>query len=204
MGCLAVYRSALLRTPYPRGMADPSLAVLTAMITPAVLISGAGTLLMSTSARLGRSTDRVRVLTSRFKFLVSEEGQREPLAREEKRMIIDQLPRLTRRTRYIQRAMQAFYLAVTLLVCTSILIGAGNLGNFDTGLAPILLAILGAGGLAYGALLLSYEATLSAITTRQEMRFLEKLGAHYAGLYDEATELNAEVQGRETVEGSRV
>ncbi|THF71387.1 DUF2721 domain-containing protein [Deinococcus sp. Arct2-2] len=173
-------------------MADPSLAVLTAMITPAVLISGAGTLLMSTSARLGRSTDRVRVLTARFKFLVSEEGQREPLAREEKRMIIEQLPRLTRRTRYIQRSMQAFYLAVTLLVCTSILIGAGSLGKFDTGLVPILLAILGAGGLAYGALLLSYEATLSAITTRQEMRFLEKLGAHYAGLYNEAAEEKAE------------
>ena len=32
--------------------------VLTAMITPAVLISGAGTLIMSTSTRVGRATDR--------------------------------------------------------------------------------------------------------------------------------------------------
>ena len=44
-------------------MAEPSTSVLTAMITPAVLISGAGTLIMSTSTRLGRSTDRVRTLT---------------------------------------------------------------------------------------------------------------------------------------------
>ena len=33
--------------------------VLTAMITPAVLISGAGTLIMSTSARLGRVLHQV-------------------------------------------------------------------------------------------------------------------------------------------------
>lgn len=166
-------------------MADPTLNVLTAMITPAVLISGAGTLLMSTSARLGRSTDRVRVLTARFKDLVSEEGQREPLAREEKQMIVRQLPRLTRRTRYLQRALRAFYVAVALLVGTSILIGVGELGGWASGPLPVVLALLGAGSLAYGALLLSFESTLSGITTREEMRFLVSLGEHYATLYQE-------------------
>jgi len=164
-------------------MADPTLNVLTAMITPAVLISGAGTLLLSTSNRLGRSTDRVRVLTARFKDLVGEEGQREPLAREEKRLIVEQLPRLTRRTRYLQRAMRAFYVAVALLVGTSILIGVGELGGWSGGPLPVVFALLGAGSLAYGALLLSFEATLSGITTREEMRFLVRLGEHYATLY---------------------
>lgn len=168
--------------------ADPTLSVLAAMITPAVLISGAGTLLMSTSSRLGRSTDRVRVLTARFKVLGSEEGQREPLAREEKRMIVEQLPRLARRTRYLQRAMRAFYIAVALLVGTSILIGASELGRWSGGPLPVLLALLGAGSLAYGALLLSFEATLSGITTREEMRFLVNLGQHYAELYDSSGE----------------
>ena len=97
-------------------MADPVFSVLTAMITPAVLISGAGTLLLSTSNRLGRSTDRVRTLTARFKLLMGPQGQSEPLAAEEKRLILEQLPRLTRRTRYLHRAMQAFYLSVALLV----------------------------------------------------------------------------------------
>lgn len=73
-------------------MADANLQVLTAMITPAVLISGAGTLLMSTSSRLGRVTDRVRHLTARFKVLVSDEGRAEALARDEKRLIVKQLP----------------------------------------------------------------------------------------------------------------
>ena len=165
-------------------MADQSLNVLTAMITPAVLISGAGTLIMSTSARLGRSTDRVRALTARFKELVSEEGQREPLAREEKTMIIAQLPRLTRRTRYLHRALRAFYLAVMLLVLTSILIGVESLSAQSMGIFPLILAISGATVLAVGAALLSFESVHSSNTTKREMRFLEELGAHYASLYD--------------------
>lgn len=165
-------------------MADPSSSVLTAMITPAVLISGAGTLIMSTSTRLGRSTDRVRTLTARFKELVTPEGQLEPLAREEKRLIIGQLPRLTRRTRYLHRALQAFYLAVALLVCTSVFIGAENLLHIRVGILPVVLALSGSSMLAYGALLLSFESTQSSITTRREMVFLEELGAHYATLYD--------------------
>lgn len=167
-------------------MPEPQLSVLAAMITPAVLISGAGTLLMSTSTRLGRATDRVRHLTARFKELVSEDGQREPLAREEKRMIIRQLPRLARRTRIIQRAMTAFYVAVALLVLTSILIGAQSLLTVErAGVAPVVLAILGAVALASGALLLSFETRLSARTTQEEMAFLVRLGEYYAGLYGE-------------------
>lgn len=169
-------------------MADPNLSVLAAMITPAVLISGAGTLLLSTSTRLGRATDRVRQLTARFKELVTEEGKRAPLAREEKQMIVRQLPRLTRRTRYLQRALRAFYMAVALLVGTSLLIGIGELAALDMGFAPLLLALLGAAGLAYGALLLSFEATLSGITTREEMDFLMHLGEHYATLYQDTTD----------------
>lgn len=178
-------------------MAEPPVSsLLTAMITPAVLISGAATLLMSTSARLGRATDRVRSLTERFKLLAGEAGQREPLAAEEKRMIIGQLPRLSRRTRYLQRALTAFYTAVALLVSTSILLGVSGLAALGTGFAPIVTALIGSGFLAYGALLLSYEARLSARTTRAEMHFLERLGEHYASLYQEAGGEHAEAAAR--------
>lgn len=163
-------------------------AAVTAMITPAVLISGAGTLLLSTSNRLGRCTDRVRNITQRFKVLTSEAGRQEPLAREEKRMIIAQLPRLSRRTRYLQRAMQSLYLAVTFLVLDSVWLGVSTTLQQSNSLMPVLLAIAGASSLAYGALLLSFEASLSAIATREEMRFLELLGMHYAELYKDENE----------------
>ncbi len=153
------------------------------MITPAVLISACGTLILSTSNRLSRSTDRVRGLTLRFKELVSEAGQREPLAREEKRLIVSQLPRITRRVRLIQRSLTVFYAAVGIFVLASAITGGAALLDLNVAALPVLLAIVGALFLSYGSLLLTYEARLSSQVTRAEMAFLEGLGHHYAGLY---------------------
>ena len=168
--------------------------VLSAMITPAVLISGAGTLLMSTSARVGRATDRLRTITARFKELTGPQAEHEPLAADERHMLMEQLPRLARRIRYLQRAMITFYLAVGTLVTTSILIGMDALIGLSTGPLPVLFALGGSAALAYGALLLSYEARLSAVTTRDEMAFLRRLGTHYA-------QLSGELKAGETLGG---
>ena len=51
-----------------------ALAVLTAMITPAVLISACGALIFSTATRLGRVIDRVRFLSTRFLYPTSRSG----------------------------------------------------------------------------------------------------------------------------------
>ena len=115
---------------------------------------------------------------------------------EDRAELIGQLPRLSRRTRYLQRALTAFYTAVALLVSTSILLGVSGLAALGTGFAPIVTALIGSGFLAYGALLLSYEARLSARTTRAEMHFLERLGEHYASLYQEAGGEHAEAAAR--------
>ena len=73
-----------------------------------------------------------------------------------------------------------------LLVLTSLLIGGLDLLRVG-GLTvlPVVTALLGALALAYGATLLSYEAGISASTTREEMTFLSDLSRHYADLYDE-------------------
>jgi hypothetical protein len=53
-----------------------SLAVLTAMITPAVLISASGTMILSTSTRLGRVVDsRALVIQSIAAFDVGRRRQ---------------------------------------------------------------------------------------------------------------------------------
>ena len=54
-----------------------ALAVLTAMITPAVLISACGALIFSTSSRLGRVIDRVRVAVRRFEEMAKQPEQDE-------------------------------------------------------------------------------------------------------------------------------
>ena len=54
----------------PEASAD--LSLLSAMITPAVLISACGTLIFSTSTRLARIVDRVRQLSQSFEHLYTE------------------------------------------------------------------------------------------------------------------------------------
>jgi hypothetical protein len=73
-----------------------ALTVLTAMITPAVLISACGTMILSTSTRLGRIVDRVRSLSDKLEELAKIEGEVELL--EDRRSIIySQLDKLTSR-----------------------------------------------------------------------------------------------------------
>lgn len=88
-----------------------ALGALTAMITPAVLISASGSMILSTSARMGRVVDRVRSLSDRLQEFPNDDAQAEFL--EEKRaMFFDQLDKLTSRSRLLQRALTTFYLAV--------------------------------------------------------------------------------------------
>lgn len=49
-----------------------AVAVLTAMITPAVLISACGSMILSTSSRLGRVVDRVRALADKLEELAEK------------------------------------------------------------------------------------------------------------------------------------
>src|SRR5437763_14980038 len=89
------------------------LAVLTAMITPAVLISACGSLILSTSTRLGRVVDRVRELSDRFEELAHVEEEL-ALAEERRAVIFDQLDKLTSRSRILQRSMTVFYIPLAL------------------------------------------------------------------------------------------
>src|SRR5213075_1024203 len=99
-----------------------SLTVLTAMITPAVLISASGTMILSTSTRLGRVVDRVRSLSDRLQELSRAESPAE-FAEERRAMLYDQLDKLTSRSRLLQRALTTFYLAVGVFVASSVAIG---------------------------------------------------------------------------------
>src|SRR6266581_7345816 len=151
-----------------------SLAVLTAMITPAVLISASGTMILSTSSRLGRVVDRVRSLSDRLPEL--SRGDLEIDFLEERRaMLFDQLDKLTSRSRLLQRALTTFYLAVGVFVATSVAIGVvAFLSARAAGgaLVPVVMGLVGALFLFYGSMLLVFEARLALSTTHAEMDFI--------------------------------
>ncbi len=88
---------------------NSAIAVLTAMITPAVLISACGSMILSTSSRLGRVVDRVRTLSDRWEGMTDDERQTAE-ATEEQAVLFEQLDKLTSRARILQRSMVTFYL----------------------------------------------------------------------------------------------
>lgn len=154
-----------------------ALAVLTAMITPAVLISACGALILSTSTRLGRVVDRVRSLIDRFEEM-SQSGEETQLFEERRLVLFDQLDRLTTRARLLQRAMTVFYLSLGAFVLTSIAIGLLSATGGGAGYAwlAVALGLLGSSGLFYGSVLLIFEARLALANINAEMDFIWKLG----------------------------
>lgn len=155
------------------------LSVLTAMITPAVLISACGTLILSTSTRLGRLVDRVRELSRQFEELAQDNSQL-ALLEERRAMLFNQLDKLTSRSRLLQRCMTVFYLALGIFVATSVAIGVVSFFSITYGWIPVVLGLIGALFLFYGSVLLIFEARLALSTTYAEMDFLWRLGKHYA------------------------
>ncbi|MBV9924372.1 MAG: DUF2721 domain-containing protein [Acidobacteria bacterium] len=155
-----------------------AVAVLTAMITPAVLISACGALILSTSTRLGRVVDRVRMLIERFEETMKmQEGEGVELFEERRLFLFNQLDKLTTRTRLLQRCMRVFYVSLGVFVATSVAIGiVAAAGHQSYAWFPVVLGLAGACGLFYGSVLLIRESFLAQEALNAEMDFIWKLG----------------------------
>jgi hypothetical protein len=161
-----------------------ALGVLSAMITPALLISACGSLLIATSNRLGRVIDRTRQVSERFTQL-AHDAERTMLA-EERQLMFDQLSGLTRRAKMLQRAMSRLYLAVSAFVATSVSIGIVAVTDWQYAWLPIGLGLLGVGLLFASSVLLIAESRIALASVDDEMDFVWRLGQHHApsGLVD--------------------
>ena len=159
---------------YKRVLMDSAsaIAVLTAMITPAVLISACGSMILSTSTRLGRVVDRVRQLSDRLEAMNEEDNTTSDFT-ERQAVIFQQLDKLTSRARILQRSMVTFYLSLGSFVATSVAIGVvGFAHNLNWNIVPVALGIIGACFLFYGSILLIFEARLALSTIHHEMDFI--------------------------------
>lgn len=153
-----------------------AMSVLTAMITPAVLISACGTLIFSTAARLARVVDRVRTLSRQLEQLyASDQGD---FAQERRGEVERQLSLQARRGRLIQRSLTALYVALGFFVGTTVSIGlAGFLTRAPW--IPAALGILGTLVLFYGCMLFIGETRLALRSVDLEMEFVLKLRGMY-------------------------
>jgi hypothetical protein len=165
--------SALIRS------LSPTLAVLTAMITPAVLMSACGTMILSTSVRLGRVVDRIRDLSDRFQQLLAIETPKE-IEREQLRMILAQLGQFRRRAKLLQGSLTTFYVAMGVFIATSMLIGLVAIAWVKTTWMPMAFALAGMGAMMLGSVLLILEARYALQAVYEETEFLWQLATKTA------------------------
>lgn len=159
---------------------NTTIEFLTAMITPALLISATGSLVLSTSTRLGRVVDRVRALEIRLGEMIYAEDKSEiPLYEKRVEVIVDLLDKVTSRSRLLQRAMGTFYYGLMLFILTSVTIAlVGVLDIYRW--VPIVVGIVGIMFLFYGSILMLKETWMATATVNSEMDFTWELARKLA------------------------
>src|SRR5262249_15592047 len=137
--------------------------VLSAMITPAVLISACGTLVLSTSNRLTHVVIRVRDLSDRFERLTEVEDSKHQA--DKRSMIVSQLELLTSRARLLQRSLTSLYSAIGIFVLATLDVGIVAISSSHRfGYAAVILGLLGTTFLCYSSMLLILEARRAFIS----------------------------------------
>ena len=140
-----------------------ALSVLSAMITPAVLISACGSLILATSTRLMRAVDRVR----------PQEGED---VEDERTMLFGQLDLTTTRARLLQRALARLYWALGAFVGTSAAIGLVAASGRQYAWVPIGFGLAGAALMLYASVLLVHESRIALTALEAEMDFVWQQG----------------------------
>ncbi|WP_051469901.1 DUF2721 domain-containing protein [Fischerella sp. PCC 9605] len=166
-------------------MSDLSMAlgILSAMITPAVLIAACSSLILATSQRLGRVIERTRKISDQFEKLMHTQADEAHLE-EERNTVFNQISRATRRARLLQRVMACLYLTLSVFVATSIALGIiailGQQQVYRYTWIPILLGMIGAGLLFYASVLLITESRIALRAVNDEMDFVIRLSQYHA------------------------
>jgi MFS family permease len=138
------------------------LGLVQSMVTPAVMISACGLLLLSMSNKLARLVDRIRGLNA-------EDRERGPVMESVRRLSVrNQIDLLVRRAVYLRYACGLLYLAVAVFAVTSLCIGLSNAAHvFEVLMLVLFVAGLGivvwAGILAYLEMRLSHQAIAEEI-----------------------------------------
>ncbi|MBV8172806.1 MAG: DUF2721 domain-containing protein [Candidatus Eremiobacteraeota bacterium] len=143
----------------------PSLQVVSAMITPAILILAAGSLVASTLVRIGRIVDNVRALIVRGQEM-RRSGNDEAVA-----VIDQQLNTLLRRNDLTRTALICYYSAISLFLLSTLVIGFTLLFHSPLDWLGPSIVMLGGLFLFAGSAALVVEVNVSSGSTRHEVQW---------------------------------
>lgn len=145
-----------------------TITILSAMITPVVLILASGSLILTTSQRLSRVIERTRKLTDWIKELANTDAKQSSV-HDEVIILFQQLSKNARRAKLLQRAMACLYITLSIFVATSISIGIVDISKAQYTWIPVALGIIGALLLFYASILLIKESKIAISAVDQEM-----------------------------------
>jgi Protein of unknown function (DUF2721) len=139
------------------------LGVISAMITPAILILGTGSLVTSTLTRIARVFDRARDVLA--KTVEATERGDVAAARTYKRWL-----RLYRRRSVLaERALTFYYVAIFLFVVSSLTIALVDVTRIAFPWISLIFVLLGAGFLCAATAFLVIETNMAAGLLRAEL-----------------------------------
>jgi Protein of unknown function (DUF2721) len=152
---------------------NPDMSMVSAMITPAILILAAGSLVASTLVRLGRVVDQTRLYMARGEQLRTE-GKKLDAALVEERMA-----RQLHRAELARNALWGYYIAITLFLAASVVLAVDQATHAKFEWIGPLIVLLGGLVLMLATLTLVVEVGLSAGGLREEVNDYKKrtLGA---------------------------
>jgi MFS family permease len=141
------------------------LSLVQSMVTPAVMISACGLLLLSMSNKLARIVDRIRELNAEDRGLEAETEAVRRLS------IRNQIDLLLRRALLLRNACGLLYLAVAVFALTSLCVGLSNAAHaFEV--LMLVLFVFGLGTVVWAGILAYLEIRLSHRAVAEEIKEL--------------------------------
>jgi Protein of unknown function (DUF2721) len=156
-------KKAKTMNPFAGHSSLPAISIISAMITPAILILASGNLVASTLTRLGRIVDRARTLMERLE-MYRERGDREGTER-----LTEVLKIYRRRSLFVGRALSAYYAAIGFFIVTSLAIAMDNAVQTLAPWLAVVLAVIGVVLLLLGTVALVVETNLATGMLSREL-----------------------------------
>lgn len=148
-----------------------SLALLSSMITPAVLILATGSLIATTSQRLGRTIDRVRKISEEFS-LAGQSDPVEEMSINKERILFSMLSKSATRSKYLTWAMLMLYISLGMFIATSLAIGILGITDFQYTWLPTALGMVGSVFLFLSSAVLIVESRITYHAIADEMDYV--------------------------------
>ena len=156
-----------------------AISILSAVITPVVLISASALLTISTSTRVSRVLERARAMSE----LLEELEETRPGRQEQDRysILLVQFGKAKKRSELLSRALGSQYASISAFVATSVAIGAATVWPGFPAVLVILFGFSGIMLLFYSSLLLIADSRIGLGALHDEMDLLLRLARRDKG-----------------------